>query len=64
MVPGLQMYTVIFEKGAEAVVCFHTPARTEADARERAMAFFRDNPDHDPFGGEYEGLVVRVQTAI
>ncbi len=57
----MQMYTVIFERAGETVARFHTHAPTEADAQTQALAFFRDCPKEDPFAGNYDGLIVRVE---
>jgi hypothetical protein len=59
----MQMYTVIFERDGEALASFHTHAVTAAAAHARALAFFREHPEHDPFAGNHDGIIVRVEKA-
>jgi hypothetical protein len=40
---------------------YHTHAPTEADASAQALAFFREHPKEDPFAGNYDGIVLRVE---
>ena len=40
---------------------FNLLAPAEKGAREGALAWFREHPEHDPFAGNYEGLVARVE---
>jgi hypothetical protein len=55
------MWTVVFERGGEAVARFHTHASSEADAQAQALAFFHNCPKEDPFAGNYDGIVMRVE---
>ena len=57
----MNFYTVFFERDGKVVSMFNLLALAEKGAREGALAWFREHPEDDPFAGNYEGLVARVE---
>lgn len=60
---SMNFYTVFFERDGEVLSTFSLLAPAEEGAREGALAWFREHPEHDPFAGNYEGLVMRIEKA-